>query len=184
MCIKMAREVEIPQDVNFEIVGNTLKVSGQKATLEKTFPVKNIKIERKENKLIITQIQKTSKNRAIIGSYEAHLKNMFKGANKEFLYKLKVCSGHFPMSVKAQGNELQVSNFLGGKKMQKITIPQEVNVKINGEIIEVSSSNIEKAGNFASKIESMTRLNKKDRRIFQDGIFMIEKNGVEIKWVT
>ena len=181
MYIKMIKEIEIPENVNFELVGNRIKVSGEKGVLERIYPLRNIRIEKKDKKIIISPIENSAKNNAIVGSFNAHLKNMFKGVTEPFTFKLKVCSGHFPMSVKVQGQEFQLSNFIGGKKLKKLNIPKEVNVKVSGEIIEVSSINLEKAGNFASRIESLTRLNKKDRRIFQDGIYMIEKHGKVIK---
>ena len=177
----MQTEIEIPEGRIFELEGNRIKVSGSKGTLERMYPLRNIKIQKKGNKIIISAFEKTSKNNAIVGSFISHISNMFKGVEEEFEYKLKICSSHFPMSVKIQGNEFTVSNFIGSKKIKKITIPEKVNVEVKGEIISVKSADIEKAGNFASKIELMTRLTKKDRRIFQDGIYMIEKNGVKIK---
>lgn len=181
MYIKMISEVEIPENIGFEINGNTILISSEKGKIERTYPLRNIKIEKKENKVSISPTEKTAKNRAIVGTFSAHIINMIKGVQEGFVYKLKVCSGHFPMNVKVQGNEISVSNFLGSKKVKKIEIPAEVQVKVSEELIEVSSINVEKAGNFASKIETLTRLNKKDRRIFQDGIFLIEKKGNKIE---
>ncbi len=177
----MIDEVEIPQDKNISIEGNRIIVSNDKITLEKTYPIRRIHIKKQENKIKILPIEKTAKNKAIIGTFASHIKNMLKGVEEEFEYKLKVCSSHFPMSVKVQGNELSVSNFIGSKNIRKITIPQGINIEIQKDIITVKSHEIEKAGNFASKIESLTRLSKKDRRIFQDGIYMIEKNKRKIQ---
>ncbi len=177
----MLDEIEIPENKNFQIQGNKIVISGEKATLEREYPIRRINIKKQGNKIKILPAEKTAKNKAIIGTFVSHIKNMLIGVDEEFEYKLKVCSSHFPMTVKVQGNELTVSNFIGSKHIKKIKIPQRVTVEVQKDIITVKSSNIEKAGNFASKIESLTHLRKKDRRIFQDGIYMIEKNKRKIQ---
>ena len=51
---------------------------------------------------------------------------------------------------------------------------------VQGELITVESPDIEIAGMVATKIEQSTRVRKRDRRTFLDGIFMIEKCGQPI----
>ena len=49
--------------------------------------------------------------------------------------------------------------------------------KIDNQIIEVDSYDIEKAGQVATSIEKGSKVKNKDRRVYQDGIFIIEKPG-------
>ena len=52
-----------------------------------------------------------------------------------------------------------------------------VDVNVNGDIVEISSRDIELAGLTATRMEQLTRVTRRDRRVFQDGIFIIEKAG-------
>ena len=105
---------------------------------------------------------------------------MIAGVQKPYVYKLKVIGTHFPITVNQQGEEMQIQNFLGEKKPRKVKLIKEVTVKIQGDIVTVESADVEKAGMIASRIEQATRVRRKDRRTFQDGIYIIEKAGEPI----
>jgi len=92
---------------------------------------------------------------------------------------LKIANVHFPMAVSHDkaANELVVRNFLGEKKDRRIKLIQGVDVNVDGDSIELQGIDIEKTGQCAANIEKGTKVRNKDRRIFQDGIFIIEKPG-------
>jgi len=50
-------------------------------------------------------------------------------------------------------------------------------VTVDGHFIIVESVNKENAGQTAASIEKLTRRAAFDKRVFQDGIFIIEKDG-------
>ena len=106
---------------------------------------------------------------------------MIKGLNEKFRYRLQISSVHFPVSViiNKEKNELLIKNFLGEKKDRKVKIFPGIEIRIDKDIIEVESSDIEKAGQFAANIEKKTKIRKKDRRVFQDGVYIISKPGKE-----
>ncbi|MEK6856982.1 MAG: 50S ribosomal protein L6, partial [Nanoarchaeota archaeon] len=93
----------------------------------------------------------------------------------------KVCSGppqsHFPMQVNCAGGVFTVKNFLGEKIARTVKVNQGANVKITGTEITVESPDIELAGKTASDIELLVRISDKDRRTFQDGIYITQKPG-------
>src|SRR3989344_5372926 len=84
------------------------------------------------------------------------------------------------LTVNQSGEELLIQNFLGEKKPRKAKLANNVSVKIQGDIITVESADIEKAGMVAARIEQATTVRGKDRRIFQDGIYLFEKAGQAI----
>ena len=85
------------------------------------------------------------------------------------------------MNVALDKNEIIVKNFLGEKIPRRALVLPNVKVKVEKDIITVESHDKEKAGQTASNIESSTRITDKDRRVFMDGIWMIEKAGKELK---
>ena len=48
-------------------------------------------------------------------------------------------------------------------------------VTVNGDEVVVTGIDKEKVGNTAANIESATRIRKRDPRVFQDGIYIVEK---------
>ena len=100
---------------------------------------------------------------------------MLDGLSEGFKYKLKICSGHFPMSVNVEGSKLKIKNFLGEKIPREATLLKGVKVEVKGNEISLEGSDIEKLGQTASNIEQSTRITNRDRRVFQDGIYIVEK---------
>ena len=61
------------------------------------------------------------------------------------------------------------------KTPRKAKILGDTKVEVKGQEVIVSGSNKEDTGQTAANIETACRLNKYDRRIFQDGIYIQEK---------
>ena len=108
-------------------------------------------------------------------------KKILKGVVEGHVYQLKICSSHFPMSAAVNNGEFSVKNFLGEKVPRTIKIKENVDVKVEGDIITVESPDKELAGQTAASIEQLCKITNRDRRIFQDGIYIISKAGKEIK---
>ena len=51
------------------------------------------------------------KQRALAGTWNAHLNNMVKGVTDGFTYNLKAFYSHFPMTLAVNGNTFQVNNY-------------------------------------------------------------------------
>lgn len=177
----MKATIDLPDDANVTIEGNIIKATKDQIVLTREFPSRSLSVTKKDSQIIVENLLSNSKSRALVGTFRSHINNMIHGLKEPFVYKLKVCSLHFPMSVKVSGNEIQVQNFLGSKKPKKVKFSTDVNIAVDGEIITVTSPNKELAGVTASKVEQLTRIRNKDRRIFQDGIYMIEKAGKKIE---
>lgn len=175
------QEIEIPEGVEAEIVENTITARGPEGENQKKLNFSNkINIEKKGNKILVGCKKATKTEKRLINTITAHIKNLLQGVKEKFEYKLKICFSHFPITVDIKGEELIIKNFLGEKTPRKLKIPERVDIKIDKEIITILSVDKETAGQAAANLEKTTKITGKDRRVFQDGIFIISKSGKEI----
>ncbi len=171
----LMREIEVPEGVNIEVSGNEFIVKGNGKEGKKTFDLGKIKAEVKDGKVVLSSKGATRRESKMIGTTWAHLKNMIKGVGEDFVYELEVCNVHFPMNVKLDGDKVTIKSFLGETTERTSKVLPNVKVDIKGTNITVSSHDIEAAGQTAANLEKATRLTGRDRRIFQDGIFITKK---------
>ncbi|MEM5879566.1 MAG: 50S ribosomal protein L6 [Candidatus Aenigmatarchaeota archaeon] len=171
----VSTEVKIPENVKVEIEGKKVKVSGEKGELERSFAEKGIKIEVAEGKIVISSESERKKFRALVGTIAAHIKNMIEGVTKGFTYKLRVVYSHFPVTVKVEGDKVLIQNFLGERVPRVAKIVGKTQVKVEGQEITVSGTNIEEVGQTAANIEQACRIVGYDRRKFMDGIYIVSK---------
>ena len=173
-------EIATGEKVQAEVVGTILKVKGPKGEVERNFAHPKIKVAVASGKVIISSSKATKKEKKILGAFEAHIQNMVNGVAEPFVYKLKICSGHFPMSVSVSGREVVIKNFLGETVPRRVGFSAGVDVKINGTEIIVTGADRELAGQTAAKIENLCRITNRDRRIFQDGCYITHKGGIAV----
>ena len=128
-----------------------------------------------ENQLNIIGNNLRKKEKALIGTWNAHLNNMVKGVDKGFLYEMKIIFAHFPMKVAVKGNVVTIDNFLGEKATRSSTIVGDVKVNVKGDALTIEGNNIEDVGQTAGNLEKATIVKGRDTRVFQDGIYMISK---------
>ncbi|VVB83189.1 50S ribosomal protein L6 [uncultured archaeon] len=177
---ELIKKVEIPEGVEANIVGDKIIVKKGDKVNEREFDFGKMKIEKKGNEIILENKKASKNEKRNINTTASHIRNMIKGIQEKFEYKLKVCFSHFPMTVEVKGNEALIKNFLGERSPRKVKIPAGAEVKVDKEIITVTSSDKEIAGQAAANFENVTRIVNRDRRIFQDGIFITNKCGEEM----
>jgi len=83
------------------------------------------------------------------------------------------------MTIKVQGDKLTVNNLFGEKvpRIAKLPwSPSDVEVKVENKTdIIVKGADREKVGQTAANIERSCVIKKRDRRVFQDGIYIVSK---------
>jgi len=170
---EIIEKIEIPEGIDVEISGDEIKIRKNGKEIARKYS--GFKIKKTGNELVLEEKKATKKVKKLIKTTKAHINNMLSGFGKKYVYKLQICTVHFPMNVSIKGNELIIKNFLGEVKERKAKILDGVDVKVEKEIITVESSDKEKAGQTAANMEKATRIRNRDRRVFQDGIFITEK---------
>jgi large subunit ribosomal protein L6 len=174
-------ELDIPEKVEMHIHDGLFTVKGPKGEVQRKFIFPKIKITKEGNKVVFETKKPTKREKAAVFSTQAHLRNMFKGVLNSCVYKLKICSGHFPMKITYKNNVLEVKNYMGETVPRTLAIKHGVDVVVKEPEITVTSPDKELAALTAAAIEQVTRRPNFDRRIFQDGIYIIHKDGVDIK---
>jgi large subunit ribosomal protein L6 len=176
-------ELALVEGVKIDAKGRNITVTGSKGTLSRKFMEDFINIVAEGDKIKISAKTKRfplRKQMAIMGSIAGHIKNMMKGVTVGYTYRLRIVYSHFPMKVSVKGTEFIVDNFLGEKYPRKTKVLEAVKVEIKGNEVTVTGIDKEKVGQTAANIEQVTKIKKLDPRVFQDGIYIIEKDGKPI----
>ena len=170
-------EIEILEGVNVTLDKGTFTVKGEKGEVTRKLwhPMINSKVE--GNKILLSANKATQREKKLMFTYRSHLKNMMNGVKEGVIYKLKICSSHFPMTVNFNNGVLEVKNFIGERVPRTLSVANDVSVNVNGDEIVLEGNDKEKVGQTAASIETLTKRRGFDKRIFQDGIYIIEKNG-------
>ena len=173
---RVEHTVELPEGISATIDGDTVTITGPKGSISRDFVSARHDIFQEGGALLVRVDVPRRKERALAGTWNAHLNNMVKGVNDGFTYTLKALYSHFPMTLAVQGNKLIVNNYFGERVPRSAVILDGVEVKIQNKTeVVVSGIDKEAVGQTAANIERSTTVKKRDRRIFQDGIYLIEK---------
>ena len=177
---EIIEKLEIPEGIQAEVSEDWVIFKKDGKEIKRRF--EGFKIEKEGSEIKLYCERATKKEKKMIKTLKAHINNIFQGFEKRFEYRLQVCSVHFPMNVSVDKakNEVLIKNFLGEVKPRIAKILPGIEVKVEKEIVTVLGENKEDAGQTAGNIERSTRIRNRDRRTFQDGIFIIEKPGEKI----
>lgn len=170
----LEKKIPLPEGVSCEFKNKKITCRKNAVELSKELNSPRISVAI-EGDSILLRAEKANKNEyKIINSYASHLGNMFAGLNEKFVYKLEACNVHFPMLIKLGGDKITINNFLGEKVPRYATVLPNVDVQIKGTTLIVSSRDKDAAGQTVANIEKATIVKGRDRRVFQDGIFLVE----------
>jgi len=177
---ELYKKIEIPEGVEAEIDGTRIKIKGPEGENVRKFSIGSLELVKEGNSISIGSKKSTKKEKKMMNTTAAHIKNMILGVQKKFEYELKAVFSHFPITIEVKGHEVIIKNFLGEKTPRKTSVPKGVEIEVNGNLIKIRSTDRELAGQAAANLETATRIMARDRRVFQDGIFMTKKPGREI----
>lgn len=169
--------IHVPQGVTVTITGSTLKVKGKAGELVREFPGRELQIKKEGNDIVIQADLPRKKTRALAGTYGAHIRNMVRGVQEPFEYKMKICFSHFPIKTKVQGDKFLIENFLGERTARKARIMGQTKVKVAGEEVVLTGPDVEHVSQTAANIEQATIIRGFDPRVFQDGIYIVSKGA-------
>jgi large subunit ribosomal protein L6 len=178
------RVIEPPEDTSLELQGMKVKVKGPKGTLMRDFKGEPINMEFKRNKLTLSVSFPRRRELAMLGTIEAHIKNMITGVTQGYTYRLTIVYSHFPITVDIKNNEVIIKNLYGQRDPKRAKIfGDDVKVRVEGDEVIVTGINKEHVGQTSANIQEVCRLRgkyHKDPRRFMDGIWLSgQQVGIE-----
>ncbi|MDD4983500.1 MAG: 50S ribosomal protein L6 [Candidatus ainarchaeum sp.] len=174
----MESNIKVPDNVEVKYDGKNFVVKGPKGSVSKKNPVRLVDLTINGKDITFKTKNEKKPARAQMMTLSKNIKNMISGVCRPYNYKLSIVYSHFPLSVAVKDNVFVISNFAGQKKQIKIKLVDNVKVEIKGKDIFIISVDKDAAGQVAANIEGKAKVRSKDRRIFQDGIYIVEK-GVQ-----
>eukprot|EP01059_Diplonema_ambulator_P018128 TRINITY_DN30309_c0_g1_i1.p1 TRINITY_DN30309_c0_g1~~TRINITY_DN30309_c0_g1_i1.p1 ORF type:complete len:187 (+),score=71.11 TRINITY_DN30309_c0_g1_i1:67-627(+) len=113
----------------------------------------------------------------------SHIKNMCIGVSKGFRYKMRFAYAHFPVGVAVEDEDIAIRNFLGEKRVRKVTIPSGCkayrtdNAVMKDELV-IEGNSLDDVSMTAASVHGVCLVKRKDIRKFLDGIYVSSKENI------
>ncbi len=188
--IVMEERVKIKDDVEVEIRRRhdrryEVTVKGPKGEVTKEFYYPDVYMWLEDDEVVIATTRHNRRTKAILGMIKSYIENMQKGVTEGHEYRLKLVYSHFPPEVKVdqEKGKVYIENFMGENvpRVAEIVDPENTEVIVQGQDIIVRGIDKEAVGQTAANLEQATEIKDRDPRVFQDGIYIVEKDGKKIE---
>jgi large subunit ribosomal protein L9e len=178
--------------VEIEINARKVKVTGKLGTLERDFTHVAMECRKITGEELDTDIEEDKgknfvkvdlwfanrKQLACVRTVCSHIENMIVGVTRGFVYKMRFVYSHFPINVSLTGENVEIRNFLGERRVRKVKLLPGVKYLRTDTVkdqIELSGIDIANVSLTAAQIQQATNIRHKDLRKFLDGIYVSEK---------
>ena len=187
--VRIDEELEIPKGIVCKInEKKVISVKGKLGEMTKDFGhAKKIDIQIVGNKVLLHADFPRKNTVALTSTLKNILNNMFLGVEKGYEYRMKIVYSHFPITLeppKKGSDVILIKNFLGERAPRITHSIGDVKIIANKEEVIVSGTDKELVGQTCANIQKRCRIKNKDKRVFQDGIYVYEKLlGNDQLWV-
>ncbi len=174
---RIEHSIVMPEGVTASLSDNgDVTITGPNGSLTRNFTHSKVIILQNDAGIAVRVDIPRRKEKSTAGTWNAHLRNMVKGVTDGFTYRLKAVYSHFPMTMKVAGNKFIVNNYFGERVPRQSDILPGATVKVENKVeVVVTGQDREVVGQTAANIERSCTVKKRDRRVFQDGIYLVAK---------
>src|SRR3990172_8168416 len=114
----MRKVVRFPKGVSARYDDRVLTVKGPKGEVNRTFSDPRLEMELGKddqgNPAVTIHVDKPGRReKAMLGTWRSHVRNMVAGVGEGYEYQLKICYSHFPIKTAVKGQDVVIENFLG-----------------------------------------------------------------------
>ena len=185
--VAIDEEVIVPKGISASLKDKIVTLKGKKGSFSQDFShARLIDIKLIDNTFYLhadfprkNVIAKTSTIKNLI-------KNMIRGVQEGYEYRMKIVYSHFPITVdppKGKKKEILIRNFIGERAPRVTKKIGDVKITANKEEVIVSGISKEHVGQTCANIQNLCKIREKDKRVFQDGVYVFKKMvGEEILW--
>jgi large subunit ribosomal protein L6 len=167
--------VTIPAGVKVAMNGAEVSVSGKAGQLKRVLDSPKVKVRVEGDHVVVHSEYPKVKEKALVGTFASHIQNMIDGVQGGFEYHMKMVYSHFPMKASVKGDKFVIENFLGEKSPRHAAIVGHTKVAVKGAEVVVSGVDLEATSQTAANIERACKIKGYDPRVFQVGIYIVEK---------
>jgi len=161
--------VDVPPGVSATLESNVVAVKGAKGSARKEFKVSGIGISLKDGKFEVD-----GKNIKAINTVKRSILKLIEGCSSGFSKRMIIRYAHFPIKVSVKGGAFIIDNFGGEKLQRKANVIGDTKIKIAGQELAIEGPSLDDVTQTVANIRQATKTKKKDSRVFQDGIYVIE----------
>lgn len=167
------------EGVTADVSGTRITIRGPKGELMKDFDNprfnKKIDLSLQGNALVVRTASDNRKVGAVVGTIAGHARNMIAGVTAGYRYAMKINYSHFPITVTVKDGKIEIRNFLGEKGARTADVIGGTVVSVEKDDIVLTGISKDEVGQTAANIEQACAVRGRDRRVFQDGIFITER---------
>ncbi len=144
--------IDIPNGVTITVDPDYITVTGSKGTL-KQFTMPGIKVEQKDNQIIVTRDSDEPKVRAKHGLMRSLIANMVTGVTTGFSKKLEINGVGYRVAL--AGTDVKFN--LGFSHEVVYHLPQGISATVEGNVITVSGIDKQQVGQVAAEIRALKK---------------------------
>ena len=177
---QIRHEIALGEGVSASVEDANLSMSGPNGSMSRAFEHSKVNVSVEGSNVVVQCVLPRRKEKALGGTWRAHITNMRTGVTDGFAYRLKAVYSHFPMTLNVTGPTLEIKNLFGEKvpRVANLIYHGDVVVSVEGKSdVVVTGVDREKVGQTAAIIERACKIRGRDRRIFQDGIYIVSKGA-------
>ncbi|QGA80968.1 50S ribosomal protein L6 [Candidatus Nanohalobium constans] len=166
--------VEIPEDFTPSYDDGVFTLSnGSEVSKKMEHALVDVEIDGQEVEFSTPSTKKDIKS--ILSTFKSHVENMIEGLQDEHVYKMKGVYAHFPMTIKQEGEQVAIENFMGERNPRTVDIMEGVTVEVDGEDLTLRGADKDAVSQTAARIEQICHKGDRDPRTFQDGVYITSK---------
>lgn len=140
----------LPESVNLTRDERVITLTGAKGQLSLSLPA-GVEVSQKDKTLLVNRLSEQSDHRALHGTIRSLLANIVTGITEGFVKKLELIGIGYRASI--EDNQLVL--LVGFTHPVKMTIPQDLEVKVEKNVITISGIDRQRVGQFAAIVRDV-----------------------------